>query len=549
MPGARQVSGVRDVSSITVEDRYDALTVRRFREAGWWRDRHLTAHLDEWAESAPGRTFAGDGKRSVTYSELQGAAYRLGESLVDLGIGPGDRVIVQLPNWVEFAIAYLAITRIGAVLVPIMTIYRDDEVRYIADHSGAVAAFTTGEFRGFDHARMFRGLRSRCPALRDLIIVRGDREDGEHHIDDLTARGSADPGRLGPTPGSDQPHVIGYTSGTESRPKGCLHTWNTYGFSARGLAHSILRLTAEDTVFMPSPVAHSTGLVVGVCSPIVAGCGTHLLDVWEPSVGLERIARYGCTVTATATPFARMAIDAYRPGEHDLRSMRLWLCAGAPIPSSLVGELTAVFTGCSMVPLWGCSEFLAGTCCTLEDPIEAVTGSDGRPALDGVEIRVVDPEGVVVAEGGEGELLYRGPGGLLGYWRDPERTAAAIDTGGWYHSGDLAIRKPGGYVRVSGRIKDLIIRGGVNISALEVEEHLESHPKVSSAAVVGYPDERLGEKACAFVVPSGTEPPTLEELTSYLRTERRIAVHKLPERLEVVDSLPVTASGKVQKFE
>jgi cyclohexanecarboxylate-CoA ligase/acyl-CoA synthetase len=166
-----------------------------------------------------------------------------------------------------------------------------------------------------------------------------------------------------------------------------------------------------------------------------------------------------------------------------------------------------------------------------------------------VEIKIAGAESKEADEGSEGELLYRGPGAMLGYWRDPERTAAAIDADGWYHSGDLGIRKAGGYIRVSGRIKDLIIRGGTNISAREVEEHVEAHPNVKSAAVVGYPDERLGERACAFVVLEPEAQLTLEELTTYLRTERRIAVYKVPERLVIVDALPLTASGKVQKFE
>lgn len=192
---------------------------------------------------------------------------------------------------------------------------------------------------------------------------------------------------------------------------------------------------------------------------------------------------------------------------------------------------------------------LAATSCNLDDPLNAVVSSDGRPALAGVEIRLADSIGERAVDGAEGEILYRGPGSMLGYWHDPERTAATIDTDGWYHSGDLGKSIGDGYIRVTGRIKDLVIRGGANISAREVEEHLATHPKIRASAIVGYPDERLGEKACAFIVPASKELPTLTELTDYLRDERRIAVHKIPERLEIVDALPTGATGKVQKFQ
>lgn len=533
---------------LEVGDRYDSATVARFREKGWWPDRHLCDYLDEWAETKPGSPFVADGVRSATFGSFRDGAYRLAGRLRGLGVVHGDRVVVQLPNWVEFATAYVALGRIGAVLVPIMPMYRHDEAEYVINHSGAVVAITTGTFRKFDHLQMFRDLQSDCPALRQLIVARGQAGPDELAFDDLAETGDDAGTDLGAIPSSDAIHLIVYTSGTESKPKGCCHTWNTFGFSARALAHDLLRLVPDDVVFMPSPVAHSTGLIVGVSSPLVAGCQSHLLDVWEPNEGLRRIQDFGCTVTATATPFVRMAIDAYRPDDHDVASMRLWLCAGAPIPPSVPEEVKGVFGECRLLPLYGCSEVLAAASCTLDDPFSAIIGSDGRPP-EGVQIRLTDGDGADVADDEEGEILYWGPGSMLGYWRDPERTAAAIDEQGWYHSSDLGRRVDGDYIRVTGRIKDLVIRGGTNISAREIEEHLDTHPSVEASAIVGYPDERLGEKACAFVVAASDPPPTLEELTDYLRNERRIAVHKLPERIEYIDALPMGATGKIQKFE
>jgi acyl-CoA synthetase (AMP-forming)/AMP-acid ligase II len=200
-----------------------------------------------------------------------------------------------------------------------------------------------------------------------------------------------------------------------------------------------------------------------------------------------------------------------------------------------------------LMPLYGCSEIMAATCCHPGDPLERRAGSDGSPALDGIRIKLVGPDGEEVATGAEGEICYWGPGAVLGYWREPERTAATIDGEGWHHTGDLGRFDGQGYLRVSGRLKDIIIRGGTNLSAAEIEGHIDAHPGVAQVAVVAYPDERLGEKACAVVVPKPGEELTLEDLTTFLKG-RDISMQKLPEKLVVVDELPMTATGKVQKF-
>jgi cyclohexanecarboxylate-CoA ligase/acyl-CoA synthetase len=543
---------VAATASLGVGDRYTPAEVQRFYDKGWWSRRHLTSYLDQWAAEDPAAPFMSDGVRSVTYGAFRDEAYQLARSMRRLGVRHGQRIVVQLPNWVEFATAYVAASRIGAVVVPIMPVYRFEEAEYVINHAEAVLAITTGTFRKFDHLEMFRDLRKSCPTLGDVIVVRGDAGTDELRFDDLVARmgGTNADDELGPVPDPDDVHLIVYTSGTESKPKGCCHTWNTFGFSARGLANDIFRMTRDDNVFMPSPVAHSTGLLVGVAVPLVAGSKAHLLDIWDPPTALARIEEHQCTISASATPFVRMALDAYDPNTSDMSSMRVWLCAGAPIPSTLVAEVMAAFPACHLLPLYGCSEVLAATSCNLDDPEPAVVNSDGRPALDGVEITLADAEGNPVDEGQSGEILYRGPGSMLGYWHDADRTANAIDQRGWYHTSDLGRVFGDGYVRVTGRLKDLVIRGGANISAREVEEHLDTHPKILASAIVGYPDERLGEKACAFIVPAdASDVPNLNDIAAYLRDIRRIAVHKIPERLEIVDALPTGATGKIQKFE
>ncbi|BBG02778.1 MULTISPECIES: AMP-binding protein [Pseudonocardia] len=534
----------QEPAPLSVHDRYDDESVRRFHERGWWQGGSAGALLDRWADATPDRRFVSDGTVELTYAEVRARSGGLASALLHAGVDPGDRVAMQLPNWAEFVVGYLAVARLGAVLVPIMTVYRQSEVEHVLRDSGAVAAITTGEFRGFDHAEMFRTLRKEIPALGTLVVARGPVQEDELAFDEACAGATAD---LGPRPDPDLPHLIVYTSGTESTAKGCVHTWNTADFSARGLAVDVFEARPEDVVFMPSPIAHATGLVVGILVPMTVGAEVHLLDVWEPNEGLRRIERYGCTVSATATPFVRMALDAQREARRDLSSMRFWLCAGAPIPEALAVEFDQAFDGGVLMPLYGATEILAGTCCHPGDPLERRAGSDGSAALDGIEITLVGPDGEDVATGAEGEICYFGPGAVLGYWRDPVRTAAAIDSRGRHHTGDLGRLDEHGYLRVSGRLKDIIIRGGTNISAAEVEGHVGAHPAVAQVAVVPYPDVRLGEKACAVVVPVPGERPTLHGLTGFLRG-RGISMQKLPEKLVLVEALPMTATGKVQKF-
>lgn len=531
--------------------RYTAEQTARFRKQGWWRDEILIDNLDRWTTDTPERELATDGVGRLTYGQARGEAYRLAAELRRMGVQQGDRVLAQLPNWNEFVVIYLAAIRAGAVLVPIMPIYRHDEVGYILQRSEAKVAFTAGLFRNFDHLQMFRELRQTSPALEQIVVVRGASGNDEFALADLTQpdRGDEDfdESAIGRRPGADDGHVLIFTSGTESRPKGCFHTWNTIGFTVRGLSKAF-GLERSSVTFAPSPVSHGTGLAMGVAAPILTGGSIHLQDVWQPKEGLARIREHRCTHAATATPFVRMALDAFDPAQDDVSSMRAWVCAGAPIPASLAEEVSSAFRGCRLLPLYGASEIFATTACWLSDPPEMAVISDGRPALDGVEVRVVNEAGRPVAAGEEGEVCYRGPGAMLGYWRDPERTAIAIDPEGWYHTGDRGAFNADGLLRLKGRIKDVIIRGGTNISATEVEEHLLTHPKVKAVAVVAMPDRLMGEKACAFVVPAGAEVPTLAELADYLKNSRRIAVHKVPERLEIVKELPMTPTGKVQKF-
>lgn len=534
----------------TVQDRYTDEDVKRFYEAGFWQDANLFDLVQAQAQARPDKIFVSDGTTNLTFRDLRDQGARLALGFRRLGIAPGDRVAVQLPNWSEFALIATALGRIGGVLVPIMPIFREEEVEYLLTHSGAKAAVTCEHFKNFGYVDMFSRLRTKCPELRTVISVRGSGTDGRAvPLEELLAAREVSGGDpdLGPRPSPDDGFLVVYTSGTTSRPKGCFHTLNTVRASTAAISRS-LEYSESDVQFGPSPITHSTGLATSLLLPLQSGAASHLMDAWEPNEAMRRIAEYGCTSAVTATAFLEMLLNVYDPDQHDPSSMRLWVCAGAPIPASVVHRAEEMLGGCRILSLYGRSENFLTTMCTIQDDPERSATSDGAAVESaGASVQVVDERGDEVPRGTAGDIAYKGPSHMLEYFRDPEQTAALFTPGGYSRSGDLGFMNEDGYVRVTGRSKDIVIRGGLNISARELEELLVEHPQIANIAVVAMPDERLGEKVCAYVVPADPgDEPSLESIVSYLR-DRKVATPKLPERLEVVEALPLTATGKVQK--
>ncbi|WP_051247589.1 AMP-binding protein [Nocardioides halotolerans] len=532
----------------TVTDFYDPEVVTRYRELGYWNDETPASILDELADRRGGDLFALDRDGGLSYGEFRRRAWRFAAALVDLGVERGDRVVVQVPNWTELLVAMMGVTRAGAVLVPAMMTYRPGEVGHLIENTQAKASVTAATFRGFDHVSMHEELRRNSPWLEHVVVVRGDEpRTGALAFNDLIAgEPAADAADLPPMPSADDGHVIIHTSGTESKPKGCFHSYNTLGFSVRTIERTH-GWTADDISFGPSPVVHSNGYLNHYLVPLRAGAATVLMEQWEPRAGIDLIDEFRCTATVTATTFLTMAVDARRGSDKDLSSMRLWVASGATIPARSITEAREVMPDCEILSQYGRSENQLATNCPVgTDPEKSLT-SDGEPP-EGVEIVLFDQDGGR-AGNGPGDVGYRGPGHMLGYVNQPELTATMVNAEGFSLAGDLAVFDDDGYLRITGRLKDIIIRGGVNISAREVEELLLAHPSVKDVALVGMPDPRLGERACAFVVPTPGSAPTLDELCGFLRDERGISVQKLPERLEVVDHLPVSATGKVQKVE
>ncbi len=536
--------------------RYTAEQIDEFYASGQWTDENFTELLKERAAANPGKIFVTDGTYALTFAELYESSQRLALGLHRRGLRPGDRVAVQLPNWAAFVLTAAALSRIGVVMVPIMPIYRKDEVAHVVSDAAIRMAIAPAEFKGFDHVGMFEEIRRDASTLESIVAVRAPREARESFaqrgievLDDLiVGEVTVDQvdAELGYRSHPDDPFAIVYTSGTTSRPKGCLHTFNTYASGARAL-RAAFGYTEDDVQFGPSPITHTTGLVTSVLLPLLAGAATHIMAEWNPVQALAEIEKYGCTAAVTATTFLQTLLAAAEGrADANLSSLRMWTCAGSPIPAAVVEHAKAALPGTSVLSLYGRSENLSTTTCTVaDDPKRAIT-SDGA-ALPGAQVKVVGADGLEVPRGSEGDIAYRGPSHMIEYLNRPEDTAELFTPEGFSRSGDLGVMDADGYVRVTGRTKDIVIRGGMNISVREVEDKLADHPDLLALAVVGMPDERLGEKVCCYVVAKERHPvPTVETLRQYL-VDRGVAIQKTPERVIAVTELPMTATGKIQK--
>lgn len=522
------------------ESRFTAEETRQFYESGLWTDKPLGYFVDKNASENPdGLCVAGDG-RTLTFKQARDESVALAGGLSRLGIGTGDAVVVQLPNVVEAVVVFYALARIGAICVPRMMIYRESEVFDAASRTDAKAIITAGVHRRFDHAEMALEVAGRVDTVETVVTLGSDREGTTPYAELISGTPYE-----GPDASPDDDFIIIFTSGTTSAPKGALHNFNTLVACARGL-NNMMELTTSSRCFTPSPIMHNTGLNAGVMSPCLKGFGTVLQDQWDAEVALNLVSELKCTHTMSATPFATMMVAAFDPAVHDMSSFKVFGCGGAPVPASVVRDVNRVL-GCRMTTIYGQSENGLQTITRANDPIERITSSDGK-AVPSTDVLMLDLDGNVVGPGQEGEICSRGPGVMLEYWRDAERTAETFTPDGYLRSGDIGKMDDDGYVRITGRVKDMINRGGVKIAPLEIEEVLLEHPGVREVAVIGSPDPTLGERVCAFVVPvSDANVPTLDDLVTFMRT-RRLAIQKLPERLEIRTELPKTVTGKIEKF-
>jgi acyl-coenzyme A synthetase/AMP-(fatty) acid ligase len=400
------------------------------------------------------------------------------------------------------------------------------------------ALFTPDTYRGFGHRELGERLRAEVPTLKAHITVPGPEQNPEWLP--TTFSGPAYSASEISRPASAVSELL-FTSGTEAAPKAVMHTEQTTNFAARNVQES-LGLGEGDVVWMPSPIGHSTGLNYGVRMALYHGLPLVLQDRWSASDALGLIGRFGCSYTLVATTFVSDLVDAAARAGTDLSCLHMLGSGGAPIPPELVDA--AANCGATVLRLYGSTEVLVAAWNRPESPATTRRDTDGPP-LAHMEVEVRSHEGQAVIDT-EGEIFVRGPSTSVGFYADESRTAATYDADGWIRSGDLGIVDRAGNLTVVGRLKEIIIRGGLNVAPREIEELLLRHPAVSEVAVIGVADERLGEITCACVVPTAGVTTTLDALVDFLR-DAELAAFKLPQRLMLVENLPKTPTGKVQK--
>src|SRR5262245_11066509 len=524
----------------------DADRAAAMTRAGWWRNETLDRYLDRWATTRGGKTAVIDGASRLTWEELARTVERAAHGLQAAGLGRGSVISCQLPNWNEWLVLALAAVRLGAVLNPIPPTYRARELQFILSTLNAEAFVIPARFRSFDYVEMVTGLRGQTPALREVFVARGTAGPQMRPFTWLTdSAWEAREGRR-PLAGTEPNQVaeVIFTSGTTGEPKGVMHTSNTTLSIIYPLIDRLC-FGDGDVALMSSTFGHQTGYLYGYCLTLLLGGTGVWLDVWSADEAARLIAAERVTYTMGATPFLQDLTYTTALARCDLSSLRLFISAGAAIPRKLVQDARQRLR-CVISAGWGMSENGLVSCNGLDDAEEKIFGTDGRP-LAGMELSVVDDQRQPVPAGTEGDLLVRGHSQFVGYWKRPEFTREAHTSDGWFKTGDRATLDPDGYVSITGRTKDLIIRGGENVSVAEVENLLFAHPKIQSVAVVAMPDPRLVERACAFVIAKPGQTLTLEDVVAYL-DDHRLARHKFPERLELVSEFPMTPSGKIQKY-
>ena len=478
--------------------------------------------------------------RSMTFAEFRDRSVRVAAALhAEFGIGTDDVVSWLLPTWLDAVVLVGALARLGAVQNPLLPIYREREVRFMVGQTRARLLVTPSVWRGFDYAALAEAVAADLPTLRTLVC---DKQLPE-----------GDPESLPPPPAAiTDPETapvrwIFYTSGTTADPKGARHTDPGVRHSAIVMSDG-LEITAADRSAMVFPFTHVGGQV-WMFTSLLTGARLVLVEAFSPPVTIPILQREGITLGNAGTPFHMAYLAAQRadPTVRLFPHVRIYPGGASPKPPQLHYDVKAELGGAGIVSSWGLTEAPILTCAHPDDPDEELAHTEGRPG-PGVQLRVVTLDGRVAGPGEEGELRVKAPQVLKGYV-DSSLDADAFDEDGWLRTGDLGKVNAHGNIVITGRLKDVIIRKGENISAKEVEDALFTHPKVADVAVVGLPDERSGERACAVVVPTDHDaPPTLEEVFDYL-TGRGLMVHKVPEQLEIVDELPRNLSGKVLKHE
>ncbi|MCA2241450.1 AMP-binding protein [Mycobacterium sp. WUMAC-067] len=522
--------------------RHDAAQASEAYRRGLWVHTTLADSLRTAAEASPQRTVVVDKDVRLDCATLHAQAGALAGALL-ARMPTGSVVSFMLPNWHETAVIYLAATLAGMVVNPILPSLRDHDLRFILEDAGTAMIFVPHRYGGHDYGAMLERVTAAMEAAPEVVVLRETGHAGAHtRYPDLL--GQAPEAATLPALDPDAVRMILYTSGTTSRPKGVLHTHNSL--------HALIRQLREhwsidpgDTFLVPSPVAHIGGSIYAFECPLLLGTTAVLMDRWDPGEAVALMNTERCTHMAGATPFLQQLLSAAERAGTRLPDLKVFICGGASVSPSLIRRAAEYFERAVITRVYGCTEVPVATVgAPRPDEADRAADTDGRAGI--AEIKLVAHE---AAPAGDGEICVRGPQMLVGY-RHPEDGADSFDAAGFFRTGDLGRWVSAGsenrYLVVTGRAKDVIIRSGENISAKEVEDLLADHPGIAEIAVVGLPDERTGERACAVIVPAGAESPDVASLLALL-VSKGVAKFKAPEQVVIWDALPKNEAGKVLK--
>jgi acyl-CoA synthetase (AMP-forming)/AMP-acid ligase II len=515
------------------------------RDGPRWADKTIAQGAWEKAATQPDDVaIYMEGAPALTYGAVADEARRLATGLRELGLVAGDVISFQLPNWRESVVLDIAASALGLIVNPVIPIYRDRELRFILRDARSRLIFIPEQVRSLEFPAMLAALRPDLPDLQHVVTVRAERDHaGMLRYEDLVQR---DPIDLATLPAVDPNSIkaVLYTSGTTGTPKAVLHSHNTL---TRVIQNSLdyWQMDARDVMLMPSPVTHITGYGSGMVLPFVTPVKSALMPRWDADAAVAFIQQVGATASVGATPFLVELVAAAKRHGTGLPTMRLFACGGAAVPPQVVLDAWNTLDNCRAFRVYGSTE------CPI---ISAGFVGDGQQRLaaetDGMiyayEVKILDEQGRELPIGQDGEIAARGPGMMLGY-KDPEQNAAAHDADGFFLTGDIGQRTADNAILITDRKKDIIIRGGENISAKEVEDVLHDHVAIRECAVVAMPHARLGEGVCAFIIPASDDgTPDLAAVVAFA-DQAGLARQKIPQHIELVADLPRTASGKVRK--
>lgn len=515
--------------------------IDRYTRSGHWRSETFYDILSRRGAAHPERTAIVDRGHRVTYGELKANVDRVAARFGALGIGPGDVITIQLPNWAEFAYVFFAADRLGALANQIGPDFRSREVEYIIRSSESRGFVCPASFKGFDYVKMIDELRPGLPDLKAVCVLGGSGPAGPASLDDMIY-GSDPPPAVPPKPlGPNDVMRMAFTSGTTGNPKGVIHSHNTTLSTCRTL-NADMRVTEEEIFLVYLPLGLNWGYLTLV-QAVLAGARAVLLDQFSAGAALELIQRERVTFIPTAPASIIAMLNDPGLAKRDLSALRVVITGGASCPLETIREYRAKMRG-HLIELYGMLETGFHTYTRFADDPEAVTGTVGQ-AASGMGLRLIDEQGRDIPAGAEGEIAAQGPSVHLGYHRNPAANAELFTADGWFRTGDLGQFDAAGNLKIVGRLKEMINRGGKKFFPREIEEILYTHPKVLHAAIVGVPDPRLGERNCLCVIPRPGQRITLEEVVGFLKGG--VATYKLPEMLEIVDDLPFTPTGKIQR--